>query len=1036
MRNAYVDLCLHVQAARRECERVRTPLAPAMGVAASLYTHQLANVHRVLTDIRVRHLLADEVGLGKTVQALMVLNALRAERSDLQALVVVPDRLVPQWRDEIMTRAHSAPFGEGDGDGDGAEGGQYIRLAWEAQLKMKDADGSPHFALSDIDPSRFDVLVIDELHRLRGDVQDRIVRAAGDFKHILVLTATPAFQHVDRHAQLFALLEPERTALARSRVTIGPRGTSEALATSDDLSKWPGWAASAVVEELLERDRVAAESKGEEELPTAALAHCAYRRVIRTRRVDYGGVLPRRRHKPIVIEPLGAESDRQSLMWRYFGYLDEISLDIDRVKLAKRVVLSPPSLEQRVDFLRRKGHERAGLLERVKPLVHRSQGDSRADALVDLLAAIWAEDPTERILVAAQDNLTVDYLFDLVKGRLPEVGQLSRRIPLVAARVRQGMMTEAVEDLGGFGNETNENLEAFQLGEAQVLFAPEAAQVGLNLQCARVLILYSVPWRPEEVEQWIGRLDRIGNTAAFSADGEARSVDVYTIAQRGLVDEKVVTVLQRFHVFERSVNLDGDHLDEVATLIEDAALRPERASWTDLEDATEAMAAEDEVQELDSPLREHLPWTVEMASGIRQHLDSMPPAPPVLRDLPDHSLLGPKAWDRAFEGMIKLLGRAGDYYVRWNTDPVTSSRFRTLWYQFGERGMYGRRDVQSRVVFSFGADPGHERNPRYAHAFVTRRGDIGNPPRRSVTMGLDRGRDHVRRPLRFLSFGDALHDELIRGWAPSGDDLIGLNVAFAEDHSLWEHSDPGLYLVRVSLIDPSSALIGRGVEERTLESVARAVTHSEPERLLDLVQPFSESMRCALEADVRWLRGQLSASMAVESSRREGDGWANVEPVATAALLNPMAHQRDGVPRASDLHASDAELAAVERELARKRLEDETTARSQWSHRLPGFSSSLQARLTVVEAEGRDAVEVAADELRRAKEALEVANERGNRAQITRAENTLGVAADTLEMTSALWAERARWLGECEVQVRLVHPQEQLTALIRARKVT
>ena len=103
MRNAYVDLCLQVQAARREYEGIRTPLAPAVGVAASLYTHQLANVYRVLTDVRVRHLLADEVGLGKTVQALMVLNALRAQRSDLQALVVVPDRLVPQWRDEIMT---------------------------------------------------------------------------------------------------------------------------------------------------------------------------------------------------------------------------------------------------------------------------------------------------------------------------------------------------------------------------------------------------------------------------------------------------------------------------------------------------------------------------------------------------------------------------------------------------------------------------------------------------------------------------------------------------------------------------------------------------------------------------------------------------------------------------------------------------------------------------------------------------------------------------------------------------------------------
>ena len=249
MRNAYVDLCLQVQAVRRAFEGIRTPLAPAVGVAASIFTHQLTNVRQVLTDVRVRHLLADEVGLGKTVQALMVLNALRSQRSDLRALIVVPDHLVPQWRDEILTRAHSAPFGEDEE----FESGQYIRLAWEAQLGMRDDEGNPAFTLADIDPSRFDVLVVDELHRLRGDVQDRIVRIAADFEHILILTATPAFQRVERHAQLFALLEPERTALVRCRIAAEEEETSGGeLAFGDDLSKWPRWAAAAVVDELVD----------------------------------------------------------------------------------------------------------------------------------------------------------------------------------------------------------------------------------------------------------------------------------------------------------------------------------------------------------------------------------------------------------------------------------------------------------------------------------------------------------------------------------------------------------------------------------------------------------------------------------------------------------------------------------------------------------------------------------------------------------------------------------------------------------------
>ena len=1029
MRNAYVDLCLQIQAVRRKFEGIRTPLAPAIGIAASLYTHQVANVHRVLTDVRVRHLLADEVGLGKTVQALMVLNALRSQRADLKALIVVPDQLVAQWRDEIMTRGHTAPFGENDG----AEGGQYIRLAWEEQFGMRDAAGNPKFTLSDINPDRFDVLIVDELHRLRADVQDRIIRVAARFEHVLALTATPAFQHVKRHAQLFALLEPERASLVRGRISTGDRGVAEGLAVGDDLSRWPEWAATAVVNDIIEADRAAASAAVHSSLCNVALVHCAYRRVIRTRRVDYSGVLPRRCHHPIVVEPLGAEVERQSLMWEYFEHLGDLSREFNSVRLAKRVVLSPPSLEQRVDFLRRKGHERAGLLERVKPLVHRSKGDSRADALIDLLAEIWTEDPTERILVVANDNLTVDYLFDLVQARLAVVGPLSQRVTLVVSRVRQGMMTGAVEDLAGFGNETNENLEAFQRGEAQVLFAPEAVQVGLNLQCARVLVLYSVPWRPEEVEQWIGRLDRIGNVAAFSNEGGAKTIDVYTIAQRGLVDEKVVTVLQRFHVFEKSVNLDGDHLDEVARLIEDAAIRPKRIDWRELADSTEAMAAEDEVQELASALRKHLPWTVHSATTERQRLESLPPVPPVLKRLPEHSALGPRAWDRALEGMLDLLNIAAEYHIRRNKDPESGSRFRTLWYQFGEPGMYGRREIRSKFDFSF-ANPADDRNPRNAYAFINRRGDIGTPPRRSVTMVLDG--EHVRRPLRFFNFGDALHDELIEGWLPRGNGLLKLRVTFFDDHDVWQYGVPGLYLLRLSVIDPADALLARHLEERTQIAVDHAASLSEIDRLPVLVHPFTKVIRCAMESDVRWLRAQFTACMTLDLRRQEQSNWVQVEADEAAALFNPMAHERNGVPRASDLRICGAESASAEAELASQRQADAMAARSAWSHHFPDFEESLSARLLVVEEEGRDAVKLAIEELRRAEAALKLVQERGNRAQITRAENARDAAKDTLGMTRAFWEERTRWLRECKEEVRLVRPRERLAALIQTSIVS
>jgi ATP-dependent helicase HepA len=1020
-RNPYVDLCLHLQALRRQAEEARTPLASAVGVAASMYTHQVANVLRVLTDVRVRHLLADEVGLGKTVQALMILNALRRQRPDLRALVIVPDRLVPQWRDELMTRAHTAPY-ETNAPGEG----QYVRLAWEDQLRQKGAAGVPKLALTDIDPLRYQVLIVDELHRLRLDLQDRIVRVSAEFEHVLVLTATPSFQRPERHAQLFALLEPERTMRVRWDIADDARD----LGVGDDLSRWPEWATQRVIDALLAQDCAAAAAADEDSLTATAMALCAYRRVIRTRRVDYNGVLPRRQHCPVVVEPLGAEIDRQTLMWRYFAHLNDLTMRVDPVLLAKRVILSPPSLEQRVDFLRRKGHERDGLLKQVKPLAHKSNGDSRADALVDLLAAIWTRAPKERVLVAAQDNLTVDYLFGLVQARLPEIGPIGARVPLVAACVRQGKETDAVEDLGGFGNETSENLEAFQRGEAQVLFAPEAAQVGLNLQCARVLVLYSVPWRPEEVEQWIGRLDRIGNVAAFSSESAAQTIDVYTIAQRGLVDEKVVTVLQRFNAFERSVNLDGAHLGEVAQAIENAALRPDAVSWRALEERTASMAAEEALQELSSALRPHLPWQVRWATAQRERLDAMPPVAPVIGDIPEHSSIGPKAWDRAIEPMFRLLEKAGEYHLRWNTDPETGKKFRTLWYRFGERGIYGHKPVTAKVVFSFGVDPSHERNPKHAHAFITRRGDIGSPPRRDVLLELDH--EKFRRPLHFVNFGDRLHDEVVDSWARPPAAQQVLDVTYFDDHVLWDHAEPGWFLLRLSALDPAEALAPQRTLEETVLSVAAAATRSPAEHLTDLVAPFCRAAKCALEADARWLRASLKATTELTARWKSPRHWQDISEGGVAALMNPMAHKRDELPRAVTIVEVEATASA---ELNRLRA-TERSGGEVWSSERLAFAAELRARLRVIGEEAGDALELASREVSRAEAELVDAQARGNRAQVTRAEHLRVAAVDVAAMTEVYWRRREAWLRACEAAVVELRPRERLVAMLRARRVT
>jgi len=1019
MRNPYLDFCIAVQAARRQAEGRRSPIAAACGVAASIYTHQISNTLRVLTDVRVRHLLADEVGLGKTVQALMILNALRRQRVNLRVLVVVPDRLVPQWRDEILTRAHSAPVGEGVG-----EKSQYIRLAWEDQLK------SEQWSLSDIDPMRYDVLVVDELHKLTTEVQNRIVRTAKDFQHLLALTATPAFQDIHRHAQLFSLLEPERTAIA-FRLGREMRGQSTE-GSVDDASDLSDEDAATVVTTLVDRDRAAFEANANVDLTLAALTDCAYRRAIRTRRTDFRGVLPARRHLPQVVEPLYVESERQNLMWQYFDHLDDLSLKLDPVLLAKRVILSPPSLEQRVDFLRRRGHEREGLLEQVKPLVSRRAGDSRVDALVDLLNLIWIENPDERVLVAAQDNLTVDYLYEVVCARLGKVGPLNCRKDLIAARIRQGMNTDAVENLAAVGNETNENLEAFQRGDALVLFAPEAAQVGLNLQCARVLILYSVPWRPEEVEQWIGRLDRIGNVAAFSAEGH-KTIDVYTIVQHGLVDEKVVRVLERFRVFEHSVNLDGRHLAHVTEAIEKAALHPDEANWQRFEADAERMAKEDAALGLDSPLHQHLPWTPAASKALMANLDTIPPFQPVLVDLPSSARKGLRAWDRAFEGMLKLLKTAGEYRSKTNSD-CDGYKFKSLWYSYGEPGIQGVREVLSRVAFSFGPDPFLTRSPENAFCYITKRGQIDAPPRRTVELVVDDRAVH--RPLRFLSFGDQLHDELIERWLPVLSEHAGgvIEIALLPTHPFFEEvPQSGAIAVRITELDPIEVLKPRDEVRRSMEAVTSEIRKSG--RVSELILPFIARVRCALEADSRWLSHQLQTVFALRGVRKTPGGWEAVPSEALSALLNPLLTDNSALSTASALPFNAGSQQLVEEGFGILRDGDHLAAGLEWESVRAPFLKSVESRIEVLTRERNDDVAVCTFEVQEAAERSKAAAQKGNKAQVARADIEYGLAADRLAMAGAYWDRRLDWLGRCASDVFEVKPRELVAQIIRVQRI-
>ena len=147
-------------------------------------------------------------------------------------------------------------------------------------------------------------------------------------------------------------------------------------------------------------------------------------------------------------------------------------------------------------------------------------------------------------------------------------------------------------------------------------------------------------------------------------------------------------------------------------------------------------------------------------------------------------------------------------------------------------------------------------------------------------------------------------------------------------------------------------------------------------------------------------------------------------------MVNPMAHNRDALPRATFITNLDATIRAG---INRLRASDESGG-VVWSSERPAFAAELGARLCVVAEEARDAVDLANREVARSQAALVDAEESGNRAQITRASNLRDIAIDIAAMTEVYWQQRENWLCACESAIVALRPREQLIAAILAKR--
>jgi hypothetical protein len=536
----------------------RLPISSPFHGAVQVEDFQLVPLLKALRMPRVNLLIADDVGLGKTIEAGLILSELLLRRRIQRVLILTPASLRLQWRDEMWDK-FALPFDLVDRAETHAlrrrlgmdanpwrsfsriiASYHYLRqddVLEQFMAACRTPEGSPHLP--------WDLLIVDECHNLMpsafGDDSDlcRMLRVlAPNFEHRLFLSATPHNGHTRCFTGLLEILDPVRFSQTdalkpaekeRVQQVVLRRLKREINARTNPPKFCTRHPPHALVLTL-----------SPQEIALSA-AFAEFRTAIRT--LMAGGEGRRRRAGSFAVEILGkrllscptafAESWRRCKE----GLAEHLAVGESEVDAVRRNVERETSDDREAQareataagvigaWLKNVATDLeseiaaiddavAGLgfeIGRGDVVAQTPIGDARFDSLFALIEKLlrtkgkWRDD--ERLLVFTEYKTTLDYLV----RRLREHFEEERILTLFGGGGKDGM-DEADRDLvkHAFNDPAH---------SVRILLATDAAAEGLNLQrTARYLLHFDCPWNPSKLEQRNGRVDR---------HGQARDVTVH-----------------------------------------------------------------------------------------------------------------------------------------------------------------------------------------------------------------------------------------------------------------------------------------------------------------------------------------------------------------------------------------------------------------------------------------------------------------------------------------------------------------------------
>ena len=522
----------------RRCDALGALLASRVMVKP----HQVGVVQRVLSARRPRFVLADEVGLGKTIEAGMVFSALRLSGLARRVLVVAPSHLSVQWLVELFHKFNQL-FTLMDSD-------RYAQSLKEmptvspwarfplvvTSLEML-ARGEEHRRAVADEGAFWDLVIIDEAHHLKGEKAFEAAEGlAGNSWGLLLLTATPMQLDPAEYHGLLTLID------AATAPTV--KGFEQRLARQEELSTavrglLEGKDAAGAVKALAARFPEDPKLQGLEERD-ALLQHLAETyslsdRLVRNRRAVVGGFSTRRLHRhPVTLSAEELKTRDAALAALASSNLRGAPLG----NLLRRLESSPAAFGEAL----RTNKSLAGVADSLK-LPSR---DAKFSTFLGVLRGVWGSEPNAKVLVFTESRDTLEAL-------------------------RAELGREGIEALAYHGDldmvERDRQVARFRDPEGpKVLLCTEVGGEGRNFQFAHHLVHYDLPWSPSTVEQRIGRLDRIGQN---------HPVEIHVFDPAGTLASDVLMLLaDAVGVFGETVGGLDAVLEEVEARLAELALLP------------------------------------------------------------------------------------------------------------------------------------------------------------------------------------------------------------------------------------------------------------------------------------------------------------------------------------------------------------------------------------------------------------------------------------------------------------------------------